>query len=150
MIWRFLEWKSKTLVQHLANRTNWEMSIPYDGSLGTLPLNQRKLTLGNPKSSRLSWTMMWIHVLLPMIFFIYIQEICFFVRSICFIQLKFSWINIGNMFSKLVVLLLHSFYILLGLESMAFPFFQIDKKCNNIYTVSFKFLTGFIAVYVGI
>ena len=25
VIWRFLEWKSKTLVQHLANITNWEM-----------------------------------------------------------------------------------------------------------------------------
>ena len=24
-IWRILEWESKTLVQHLANRTNWEM-----------------------------------------------------------------------------------------------------------------------------
>ena len=25
VIWRFLEWKSKTLVQHLANLTNCEM-----------------------------------------------------------------------------------------------------------------------------
>ena len=42
MIWRFFEWKSKTLVQHLANRTNCEMLIPYDGSLGTSPLIQGK------------------------------------------------------------------------------------------------------------
>ena len=26
--------------------------IPYDGSLGTSPLNHGKLTIGNPKSSR--------------------------------------------------------------------------------------------------
>ena len=68
MIWRFLEWKSKTLVQHLANRTNYEMQIPYDGCLGTSPLNQRKLTIGNPKSSRLSETLVWIWLSITFIF----------------------------------------------------------------------------------
>ena len=35
----------KTLVQHLANRTNCKMYIPYDVSLGTSPLNQGEFTI---------------------------------------------------------------------------------------------------------
>ena len=53
VIWRLLEWKSKTLVHHLANLTNSEMKIPNDESLGTSPFNKGKLTIGNPKPSRL-------------------------------------------------------------------------------------------------
>ena len=51
VIWKLWEIKSKTLVQHLANLTKWEIKTPYDGSQGTSPLIQGKLMIGNPTSS---------------------------------------------------------------------------------------------------
>ena len=54
--WRFSDKKSKTLVQDLANTTDCEMQIPYDGNLEAWLLHRQKLTIWNPKSSCLSQT----------------------------------------------------------------------------------------------
>ena len=82
------------LVQHLANQTNCEMQIPYGGNLGTSPHNQGILTIGNPKS--IAFVVSAGVNITANNFYFQIQEKCFFVRSICFIQLNFSWIYIGH------------------------------------------------------
>ena len=53
-------------VKHLANRTTWEIQIPYDAGLRTSPINHWKFSIGNPELSRLSLTLVWI--LLPITF----------------------------------------------------------------------------------
>ena len=55
-------------MQHLANLTNWEIVTPCNGSLGTSPLNQGKLTIGNLNSSGLSKTLVWTSLPITFIF----------------------------------------------------------------------------------
>ena len=52
---RFRSLKSETSLQTLAYRTSCEMYMPYDGAKGTSPSRKGKFTIGNEKSSLLSY-----------------------------------------------------------------------------------------------